>query len=155
ILICSGLYSLLTPDPRPGTMFMAFLLWSAVGLLNLTPSKVAGLFCLSLLVYMNTFADRLALPMEDERYADTMFMLLAISLMAAFMAWRARDYTHVRRERKHLRRENVEKSEQLKDAEARIHAMTVRDMDTIALKYPYFKDVLIKQKRHADEEGEA
>lgn len=155
ILVCCGLYSLLAQEPRPAIMFMAFLLWSAVGLLNLTPAKVAGLFCLGLLVYLYTFAGQLALPMENERYVDTMFMLLAMALMAGFMSWRARDYTRVRRERKHLKRENVEKAEQLKEAEARIHAMTVRDMDTIALKYPYFKDVLVKQKLHADQEGEA
>lgn len=155
ILICSGLYSLLAVDPQPGIIFMAFLLWTAAGLLNMISSKVAGLFCLSLLIFMNTFADRLALPMDSDRYANTMFMLLAMALMAAFMCWRARNYTHVRRERKHLKGEFVQKTEQLKDAEARIHAMTVRDMDTIALKYPYFKEVLRKQKLHADQEDEA
>ncbi|MFI4920957.1 MAG: GGDEF domain-containing protein [Gammaproteobacteria bacterium] len=151
--ICGGLYSLVSTQTRPEVLFMAFLLWSAVGLMHLTPARVAALFALNLAVYLSVLSRYLLRSVGDELYAETMFMLLASALMAGFMTWRARDYTRVRHEKSRLMDENVHKTEKLEEAEARIHALTVQDMDTIALKYPYFKDALVREKTRADQIG--
>ena len=154
IAICSGLYSLVSTEARPEVAFMAFLLWTAVGLMRLSPRQVGALYAVNLAIYMNAFSSSLFVLRDGERYGDAVFMLLTTTLMAAFMYWRAGDYTRVRKDRARLRDENAQQQEQLAEAEARIHALTVQDMDTIALKYPYFKDALAQQKTRADKTGE-
>lgn len=154
IAVCSGIYSLVSPQSRPEVTFMAFLLWTAVSLMRLTPRQVAVLYMANLAIYMNAFSSTLFLSADAERYSNAVFMLLTTTLMAAFMCWRAADYTRVRREKSQLKEENAQQTEQLAEAEARIHALTVQDMDTIALKYPYFKDGLAQQKTRADKTGE-
>ncbi|HEV2111735.1 MAG TPA: diguanylate cyclase [Gammaproteobacteria bacterium] len=154
IAICSGLYSLVSPGSKPEITFMAFLLWTAVSLMHLSPRQVAILYLANLAIYMNAFSSTLLLSADAERYGDTVFMLLTTTVMAAFMCWRAADYTRVRREKSRLKEQNAQQTEQLAEAQARIHALTVQDMDTIALKYPYFKDALAQQKTRADRTGE-
>ncbi|MGE5625581.1 MAG: GGDEF domain-containing protein [Bacillota bacterium] len=153
IAVCGGLYALVSVHPRPEAVFMAFLLWTASGLLQFTPIKVAALFVLNTAIYVNVFSAPLVSGENAAEHAETVLMLLASAVMAAFMCWRARSYTRIRREKAQLQVENAEKSEALQAAEARIHAMTVQDMDTIALKYPYFRRVLMEMKSRADKSG--
>ena len=152
--VCRGVSGLVSADPRPDIDFLGYLLWTAVGLMNFSPRRVLTLYLANLAIYLNTFAGLLFVSADRERYADAMFSLLMTTLMAAFMCWRAADYTRVRREKARLRDENAQQLEQLQEAETRIHALTVQDMDTIALKYPYFKDALSQQKIRADRNGE-
>jgi len=151
--ICSGLYSVVSSESRPEVMFMAFLLWTATGLMHLTPSRVGILFALNLGIFLNAFSSDLLLATGTQLDAEAIFMLLASALMAGFMYWRAREYTRVRNEKARLRDENTQQSEQLKEAEARIHAITIQDLDSIALKYPFFKGALAREKVRADREG--
>jgi diguanylate cyclase (GGDEF)-like protein len=153
ISVCSGLYSILTTDSRPEVMFMSFLLWTATGLMCLTPARVAVLFALSVGIYLNDFATDSRLFASVEGRSETIFMLLASALMASFMCWRARAYTRVRNEKARLREQNTKQAEQIEQAESRIHAMTVQDMDTIALKYPYFRSALVAEKTRTDKSG--
>lgn len=152
--VCSGVYGLVSIDPRPDITFLGYLLWTAVGLMNFNPRRVLALYLANLAIYLNTFAGLLFVSADRERYADAMFSLLMTTLMAAFMSWRAADYTRVRREKAQLASENSVNEEKLREAEERIHTLTVQDMDTIALKYPYFKDALAQQKTRADKNGE-
>ncbi|HEU5399170.1 MAG TPA: GGDEF domain-containing protein [Gammaproteobacteria bacterium] len=154
VAICSGLYAAVCADPRPQVTFMSFLLWTAVVLMDLSPRKVGALFAVNLAIYMNAFSGSLFVSDNTERYVQSVFTLLMTAMMAAFMYWRAADYTRVRKEKAQLRDENAQQLEQLQEAEARIHTLTVQDMDTIALKYPYFKDALAQQKLRADKNGE-
>lgn len=151
--ICSGLYSLVSTQTRPEVMLVTFALWGAVALPNLTPGRVAALYAMNVVVFVNVISRFLVLSKRGELYTETLFMLLASTLAAVFMIWRARDYTSVRREREQMVDENAHKTEQLEEAESRIHALTVQDMDTIALKYPYFKDALAREKTRADQTG--
>lgn len=154
IAVCSGVYSLVSAAPRPDVTFLSYLLWTAVGLMNFSPRRVAALYAVNLAIYMNAFSGALFLSSDREAYADAVFGLLMTTLMAAFMCWRAADYTRVRKEKARLANENSLNQEKLQEAEARIHALTVQDMDTIALRYPYFKDALAQQKTRADKAGE-
>lgn len=151
--ICSGLYSLVSTQTRPEVMLVTFALWGAVALPNLTPGRVAALYAMNVLVFLNVISRFLVVSKRGELYTETLFMLLASTLAAVFMIWRARDYTSVRLETAQMADENAHKTEQLAEAEARIHALTVQDMDTIALKHPYFKDALAREKARADQTG--
>ena len=150
IAVCSGLYSLVDSAARPEVMFMVFLLWTAVGLLYLTPQRVGILFALHLGIFLNEFAPGLFMQAGTPMHAEASFMLLTSTLMAGFMCWRARDYTRVRQEKARLRDENTRQSVTIEEAKERIHKLTIQDMDTIALKYPFFKAELHRCKEHAD-----
>lgn len=154
IAVCSGLYSVVSTDTRPQVAFMSFLLWTATSLMDLSPRKVAALYTVNLAVYMNAFSENMFVSADTERHVQAVFGLIMTTLMAAFMYWRASEYSRVRNEKARLHDENAQHREQLEEAEARIHALTVQDMDTIALKYPYFKDALAQQKTRADKNGE-
>ena len=151
--ICSGLYSLLDPDARPEIMAMAFMMWTAMGLMYHTPGRVVALFVLNVVIYLNTMAIRMFF-LDAPDHAEVTFMLLATALMAGFMCWRARAYTRVREENVRLFAENAEHLQALEAAAKRIHAMTVQDLDTIALKFPYFRRALSEKKLSADRKGE-
>lgn len=151
--ICSGLYSVVCDGSRPEIMFLAFLLWTAVGLLYLTPVRVAILYFMSLGISLNAFVANQSLFNDGAQHAEAIYMLLVSAVMGGFMCCRARDYTRLREDRTRLRQENAIQSTQLEEAEQRIHAITVRDMDTIALKYPYFRSSLVREKTRADSEG--
>jgi|GEM_PF-2184885 len=153
ICVNSGLYGLLSTHPRPEVMFLSFLLWSAVGLMQLHPLRVAILFVLNAGIYLNTFASTLFASNGDAEHAETVLMLLTSAVMAVFMSWRARNYTRIRREKNRLQADYAEQTEALAAAEARIHTLTIQDMDTIALKYPYFRSALVAQKTLADRSG--
>lgn len=153
-VICSGLYSLVAPDIRPQILFMSFLLWTATGLMQLSPRRVAILYAVNVAIYMDALSGNIFVSTDVERYVQAVFGLIVITMMAGFMYWRAGEYSRVRKEKARLRDENAQQLEQLQEAEKRIHALTVQDMDTIALKYPYFKDALAKQKTRADKSGE-
>jgi len=152
IAVCSGLYSLVS-DARPEVMFMVFLLWTAVGLLYLTPQRVVALFALHTGIYVNEFSSSMFIATGTQAHAETLFMLLTSALMAGFMCWRARDYTRVRKEKSQLRDENSRQAAEIGEAKERIHKLTVQDMDTIALKYPFFKEELRRCKEQADRSG--
>ena len=154
IVICSGLYSLVAPDIRPQILFISFLLWTATSLMDLSPRKVGILYLANIAIYMDALSENIFVSTNPERYVQAVFGLIVISMMAAFMYWRAGEYSRVREEKARLRDENALQQEQLQEAESRIHALTVQDMDTIALKYPYFKDALAQQKTRADKNGE-
>lgn len=150
ISVCSGLYSVVSTDSRPEIIFMSFLLWTATGLMCLTPARVATLFALSVGIYLNDFASDRSLFVAGGVHSEAVFMLIVSAVMASFMYWRARDYTRVRNEKMRLREKNAEQAEQIRETESRIHAMTVQDMDTIALKYPYFRNMLLVEKTRTD-----
>ena len=153
-VICSGLYSLVAPDIRPQILFLSFLLWTATSLMDLSPRKVGILYLVNIAIYMDALSENIFVSANPERYVQAVFGLITITMMAAFMYWRAGEYSRVRQEKARLRDENAQQLEQLQEAESRIHALTVQDMDTIALKYPYFKDALAQQKTRADKSGE-
>lgn len=152
IAICSGLYSFLAVNPRPEVMFLAFLLWSAVGLMHLTPYRVGLLFALSAAIFLNAFSPVLLAAPGGDLAAEVTLMLLFSAVMAGFMYWRARSYTLVREEKQRLREENKSQAGRLKEVQMRIETLTVQDMDTIALKYPYFKNALKGEKLRADQD---
>src|SRR5690348_2330141 len=115
--VCSGVYGLVSTDPRPDIAFLGYLLWTAVGLMNFSPRRVLALYLANLAIYLNTFSDLLFVTADRERYADAMFSLLMTTLMAAFMSWRAAEYTRARKEKARLRDENAQQLEQLQEAE--------------------------------------
>ena len=153
-VVCCGLYGIVSLDIRPQILFIAFPLWTVISLMDLSPRKVAVLYAVNLAIYMDAFSGTLFVHADPERYAQATFGLIIVTMTAIVMYWRAGDYTRVRQEKAQLRDENAQQLEQLQEAERRIHALTVQDMDTIALKYPYFKDALAKQKTRADKNGE-
>lgn len=153
IAVCSGLYSLVYPDARPEIMAMAFMMWTAAGLMHMTAGRVAILFVLSTSIYLNGLVTRLFFG-EGLDHAETEFMLLATALMTGLMCWRARGYTRVREENAQLYAENAGHLQALEAAAKRIHDLTVQDMDTIALKFPYFRRALGEKKLSADKKGE-
>ena len=154
IVVCGGLYGLVSGAPRPEVMFTVFLLWTAVGLMHLTPMRVMTLFALSAGIFANAFASTLFLKTGTEAQAEAIYMLVLSCVMAGFMYWRARDYTRVRNEKAQLREENSRQAGEIEEAKQRIHALTVQDLDTIALKYPFFKQELQRCKERADRSGE-
>lgn len=143
--ICGVLYSYVAPAPRPHIMFMAFLLWTAVGLLRLSPRGVLALSALFLAGYLRVFTGTLSNP-ADTQYADAVFMLIVSGVMGGFMFWRASEYTRVRN---HKREQEVA----LHQAEARIEEITTQDSETTALKYAYFRNQLLKEKAIVDMNG--
>lgn len=154
ILVCGGIYSLVSVAPRPEVMFTVFLLWTAVGLMHLTPARVVVLFGLSTGIFVNTFASTLFVATTTEAHAEAVYMIVLSTVMAGFMYWRARDYTRVRNEKAQLKEENSRQAGEIEEAKRRIHALTVQDMDTIALKYPFFKQELQRCKERADRSGD-
>ena len=152
IAICGGLYGFLAIDPRPEVMFMAFLLWTAAGLMHLTPHRVGLLFALNAAIFLNAFSSVLLAAAGSDLAREVLFMLVASAVMAGFMYWRARSYTLVREEKQRLRDENKRQAWRLKEVQMRIETLTVQDMDTIALKYPYFKNALKGEKLRADQD---
>lgn len=154
ISVCAGLYSLVSNDARPEVLFTVFLLWTAVGLMHLTPARVAALFLIYVGIFANEFSSTLFSTTTPQARAEAIYMLVLSAIMAGFMYWRARDYTRVRNEKARLREENGRQAEEIEDAKRRIHELTVQDIDTIALKYPYFRDELRRCKERADRSRE-
>jgi GGDEF domain-containing protein len=152
--VCEGLYSAIASDPRPEVLFTAFLLWTAVGLMYLTPRGVIALFALHTGIFINAGASALFIATRTEKHAEAVYMIVLSAVMAGFMYWRAADYTRVRREKSELRQENSRQAGEIEEAQRRIHELTVQDMDTIALKYPFFKEELRRCKERADRGGE-
>lgn len=152
--ICEGLYSAISADPRPEVLFTAFLLWTAVSLMHLTPRGVLALFALHIGIFMNAATTALFLDATAERHAEALYMIVLSVVMTGFMYWRAADYTRVRKEKAELHEENSAQAGQIEEAQRRIHELTVQDMDTIALKYPFFKEELRRCKERADRDRE-
>ncbi|HEX2667510.1 MAG TPA: diguanylate cyclase [Gammaproteobacteria bacterium] len=150
IVVCGGIYSLVSSAPRPEVLFTVFLLWTAVGLMYLTPLRVAALFAVFAVIFANSFASALFVVAGTEAHAEAAYMLVLSFLMTGFMCWRAWDYTRVRNEKALLREENTRQAGEIEEAKSRIHALTVQDMDTIALKYPFFRQELQRCKEYAD-----
>jgi len=150
IAICGGAYSLVSSAPKPEILFMSFLLWTAVSLLHLTPRRVAALYGVNLAIYLSVFSSSILVASGTVAQKDSIFMLLVTTVMGGFMYWRASEYARVQADKATLQNAHEEKSLKLKDAEARLHAITVQDIDTIALKYPYFKRALLQEKARAD-----
>ena len=151
ITICAGLYAVFAPLSEPQIVLMS-LLWIAVGLTLLTPAEVGALAAVYLVIYGTAFSAVL-LDGADTRHSEALFTLLVSAVLIVFMYLRSREYERVRQERTLLQGENARQAEQLREAALRIHAVTVQDMDTIALKYPYFKKALQLEKERADGRG--
>lgn len=149
IIICGGVYTLVG-GVRPGIVTMSFMLWTAVGLPYLSPARVLVLVGLNLGIYLYAYSGKILVATGTIQQSDAIFMLMVTVLMSGFMYWRAFDYRRAEHEKAILVDAHDEKSEKLKDAEARIHTITTQDIDTIALKYPYFKRALIQEKTRAD-----
>lgn len=150
IVTCSGVYSLVARAPKPEIVFMSFLLWTAVGLLHLTPRRVAALYVVNLGIYLSVFSSSMIVAVGTAAQKDTTFMLLVTTVMGGFMFWRARAYAQVQADKAQLHDAHAEQAVKLKDVETRLHAITTQDIDTIALKYPYFKRALMQEKARAD-----
>jgi len=153
--VCEGLYSVISVDPRPEVLFTAFLLWTAVGLMHLSPREVVALFTVHTGIFINATVSALFLGGSAEKHAEALYMITLSVVMTGFMYWRATDYTRVRNEKSRLRQENSRQAEEIEEAKQRIHQLTVQDMDTIALKYPFFKEELGRCKQRADRDGQA
>lgn len=154
IAVCAGMYSLISPSPRPEVVFTVFLLWTAVGLMHLTPARVVTLFVISTGIFVNTFASMLFVETASAAHPEAIYMIVLSTVMAGFMYWRALDYTRVRNEKARLRDENSRQATEIEEAKQRIHDLTVQDIGTIALKYPFFKQELQRCKERADRSGD-
>ena len=149
--VCAGLYASLAPVSEPQVVLMS-LIWMAVALDRCSPGKVLVLSAAYLTIYLNAFT-RVLLDPVSALHGDALYVLLVSLTLCAFMYLRAHDYATSRREKARLRDENGRQAEELEEATARIHAMTRQDMDTIALKYPFFKEELKRAKQRADASG--
>ncbi len=149
--ICAGLYAALAPVSEPQIVLMS-LLWIAIGLTKLTPNFVLALMTLYLGIYLNAFTMTM-LDVHGVRHATAVYTLVVSLVLGAFMYMRARTYEASRQEKAALQDTNQRQAEELEDAEARIQALTKQDMDTIALKFPFFKEELHRCRDRADGEG--
>ncbi|HSN17019.1 MAG TPA: GGDEF domain-containing protein [Gammaproteobacteria bacterium] len=154
ILVCGGLYSLVSDTPRPEVIFTVFLLWTAVGLMHLTPGRVVTLYVIALGIFADSFPSTLFMTSVSDTHAEAIYMMVLSTVMAGFMYWRALDYTRVRNEKAQLKEENSRQAGEIEEAKRRIHTLTVQDMDTIALKYPFFKQELQRCKERAERSGD-
>ncbi|HEX7965295.1 MAG TPA: diguanylate cyclase [Gammaproteobacteria bacterium] len=151
VAICAGLYTLLAPLSQPQIVLMS-LLWLAIGLTRLSPRRVAVLAGVYLALYLNDFAYSLFDP-RDARHGDALYTLLVSLTLCAFMYLRAHDYARAHDEHAELHDANARQAEELDEAKRRIHAMTMQDMDTIALKFPFFREELRRCKERTDNSG--
>src|SRR6185312_4205854 len=151
--ICGGLYAALAPIAEPQIVLMS-LIWMAIGLNRISSRQVWLLSAVYMGIYVNAFSREL-LDAASPLHADALYVLLASLALNGFMDIRARDYRHSRREKDQLLDVNSRQSEELEDAKIRIHALTMQDLDTIALKYPFFKQELRHAKEAADASGVA
>ena len=146
--ICAGLYTALAPVSEPPIVLMT-MIWIAIGLTRLRPWQVAVLTALHLGIYLNAFAGSLV-SAAAPRHADVIYTLIEALALGTFMFLRAFEYEHARQERQLLRDENAMQAVALEDAREHIHTITAQDMDTIALKFPFFKEELRSCKQRAD-----
>ena len=149
IIICGGVYTLVG-GVRPGIVTMSFMLWTALGLPYLSPRRVLVLCGMNLGIYLYAYSGKILVATGTIQQSDAIFMLMVTALMSGFMYWRAFDYRRAEHEKAILVDAHDEQVEKLKEAEARIHTITTQDIDTIALKYPYFKRALMQEKARAD-----
>jgi GGDEF domain-containing protein len=103
-------------------------------------------------IYLNAFSHVLLDP-GSPLHADALYVLLVSLVLNGFMDLRARDYRHSRHEKDDLLGVNSRQAGELEETRARIHAITRQDMDTIALKFPFFKEELRRVKEGADSSG--
>lgn len=153
MVICAGLYALLAPISEPQVVLMS-LIWMALGLDHCSPRKVLVLAGVYLAIYLNAYT-RILLDPTSLRHADALYVLLVSLTLCAFMWLRAHDYAHSHREKAELRDVNGRQADELVEVKTRIHAITMQDLDTIALKYPFFKEELKRAKQQADDSGVA
>jgi len=151
ISVCAGLYAVLAPAAEPQVVLMS-LLWIAVGLTRLRPGHVLALSAVYTGVYLNAFTG-LLLDTHAPRHADALYVMLVSAVLCTFMWLRAHEYAKSHSRHAELRDENQRQADELSEARRRIHAMTMQDMDTIALKYPFFKEELRRCKENADRKG--
>ena len=151
ISVCAGLYAMLAPVSQPQIMLMS-LLWVAIGLTRLSPRQVGALVAVYIGIYLNAYTYSL-FDAHEARHADALYTLLVSATLCAFMYLRAHDYAHSHGEKAELHGENARQAEELQEAKARIHAITVQDMDTIALKYPFYREELRRCREQADRSG--
>lgn len=144
IAVCAGLYTLFSPLDRPQVIIMS-LLWVAVGLTHLTPRQVLLLTGCYLGFYAYAELPYLMDPGNPSHY-DALFMLCVSLVVCAFMYSRAHEYDVTRRQAR-------AQASALREAEEHIHAITVQDSETTALKFAYFRNELVKQKARVDSEG--
>jgi diguanylate cyclase (GGDEF)-like protein len=149
--ICAGLYAVLAPLSQPQIMLMS-LLWVAIGLTRLSPRQVAVLVAVYVGIYLNAYTYSL-FDARETRHSDAIYTLLVSVTLCVFMYLRAHDYARAHDEKTQLHGENTRQAEALEEAKARIHAITVQDMDTIALKYPFYREELRRCKEGADRSG--
>jgi len=146
--ICAGFYSYLAPTAQPQIVLMT-MIWIALGLTRLKAWQVAVLTAVHLSIYLNAFAGSLMNP-ADPLHANAIYTLFEALALGAFMYLRAHEYERARQERQILQDENAMQAAALEDAREHIHTITARDMDTIALKFPFFKEELRSCKQRAD-----
>jgi GGDEF domain-containing protein len=151
--ICGGLYAALAPIAEPQLVLMS-LIWICIGLNRLTRRQVWVLSGVYMAIYLNAFS-RVLLDSGSPLHADALYVLLASLALNGFLDLRASDYQRSRHEKHELLDVNSRQSEELEDAKTRIHALTMQDLDTIALKYPFFKQELKRAKEAADASGVA
>jgi GGDEF domain-containing protein len=153
IVICGGFYAALTPLPEPQIVLMS-LLWIAIGLTHLSPRQVLVLDGTYLAVYLNVFATTL-FNAGARRHGDAIYVLVVSGILCAFLYLRSRDYRRAHDEQLDLHEAHTRQAEELEEAKGRIHAITMQDLDTIALKYPFFKEELKRATERADGTGVA
>jgi GGDEF domain-containing protein len=151
--ICGGLYALLAPLAEPQIVLMS-LIWMAIGLNRLTRRQVWVLTGVYMGIYLNAFS-RPLLDASSPLHADALYVLLVSLALNCFMDLRAGDYQHSRHEKHELLDANSRQADELEEARVRIHAITRQDLDTIALKFPFFKEELRRAKEQADASGVA
>ena len=151
--ICGGLYAALAAIPEPQIVLMS-LIWMAIGINRLSPRQVWMLSAAYMAIYLNAFSREL-LDATSPLHSDAVYVLLVSLALNGFMDLRARDYRHSRHEKDLLLDANLRQSDELEEAKTRIHALTMQDLDTIALKYPFFKRELKRAKETADTSGVA
>ena len=151
ISVCAGLYALLIPWSEPQIVLMS-LIWIAIGLNRLAPRQVLVLAVAYLGIYLNAYS-RVLLDTGAGRHADALYVLLVSSILCSFMYLRAHDYASSHQEKAELRDDNSRQAVELAEARDRIHTITRQDMDTIALKFPFFKEELRRCKEQTDANG--
>jgi len=149
--VCAGLYALLAPVSEPQIVLMS-LLWIAMGLNRLSPGQVLVLAAGYTGIFLNAYSG-LLLDGRATQHADALYVLLVSSVLCTFMYLRAHDYASSHREKAELRDENQRQADELAEARDRIHTITRQDLDTIALKFPFFKEELRRCKERADASG--
>jgi len=148
IAVCAGAYALLAPVSHPQITQMS-LLWIAISMTSLSPRKVLALSVFYIGIYLNAYSDNL-LEASDPLRPNAIYALLVSSALIAFMYQRAYDYASSNQEKAELRDDNTRQAAELAEARERIHALTRQDLDTIALKFPFFKEELGLCKERAD-----